>query len=49
MLISEILRRKANFEKLLALEEQDIKRRWRLYQALAAIDYSAEAETQPEA
>ncbi|MBR2143921.1 MAG: hypothetical protein IJ956_00175, partial [Akkermansia sp.] len=40
---------KANFEKLLALEEQDIKRRWRLYQALAAIDYSAEAETAPEA
>ena len=40
---------KANFEKLLALEEQDIARRWRLYQALAAIDYSAEAETAPEA
>jgi hypothetical protein len=39
----------ANFEKLLALEEQDIARRWRLYQALAAIDYSAEAETAPEA
>ena len=39
---------KANFEKLISLEEQDIKRRWRLYQALAAIDYSAEAE-QPEA
>ena len=40
---------KANFEKLLALEEQDIQRRWRLYQALAAIDYSAEAEAAPEA
>lgn len=31
---------KANFDRLLDLEEQDIKRRWRLYQALAAIDYS---------
>ena len=40
---------KPNFEKLLSLEEQDIQRRWRLYQALAAIDYSAEAEPQPEA
>ncbi len=31
---------KANFERLLDLEAQDIKRRWRLYQALAGIDYS---------
>ncbi len=35
---------KANFEHLLDLEAQDIKRRWRLYQALAAIDYSEPAE-----
>lgn len=34
---------KANFERLLDLEAQDIKRRWRLYQALAAIDYSEPA------
>lgn len=39
---------KANFEHLIKLEEQDIARRWRLYQSLASIDYSAEAET-PEA
>ena len=32
-----------NFERLLALEEADIKRRWRLYKALASIDYSEEA------
>lgn len=31
---------KDNFERLIELEENDIKRRWRLYQALAAIDYS---------
>ncbi len=31
---------KENFDRLLDLEAQDIKRRWRLYQALAAIDYS---------
>ncbi len=31
---------KAHFDQLLALEESDIKRRWRLYQSLAAIDYS---------
>lgn len=35
---------KANFDRLLDLEAQDIKRRWRLYQALAAIDYSEPAE-----
>ena len=31
---------KANFDLLIELETEDIKRRWRLYQALAAIDYS---------
>ena len=31
---------KANFDRLIELETEDIKRRWRLYQALAAIDYS---------
>ncbi len=31
---------KANFDRLLDLEEADIKRRWRLYQALSGIDYS---------
>ena len=34
---------KANFDRLLDLEAGDIKRRWRLYQALAAIDYSEPA------
>ena len=34
---------KDNFERLIELEEGDIKRRWRLYQALAAIDYSEPA------
>ncbi len=34
---------KANFDRLLDLEAEDIKRRWRLYQALAAIDYSEPA------
>ncbi|MFI3243944.1 MAG: pyruvate:ferredoxin (flavodoxin) oxidoreductase [Akkermansia sp.] len=32
-----------NFERLLDLEENDIKRRWRLYKALASIDYSEES------
>ncbi|MGN0874764.1 MAG: pyruvate:ferredoxin (flavodoxin) oxidoreductase [Akkermansia sp.] len=31
---------KANFDRLLDLETADIAHRWRLYQALAAIDYS---------
>ncbi len=31
---------KANFDKLLDMEAADIARRWRLYQALASIDYS---------
>ncbi|MBR2125857.1 MAG: 4Fe-4S binding protein, partial [Akkermansia sp.] len=31
---------KANFDKLLDMEAADIARRWRLYQALAGIDYS---------
>ncbi len=31
---------KENFDRLLDLEAADIKRRWRLYQALAGIDYS---------
>ena len=31
---------KANFDRLIALEAEDIRHRWRLYQALAAIDYS---------
>ena len=39
---------KAHFDQLLALEEGDIKRRWRLYQALAAIDYS-EPDASPQA
>jgi hypothetical protein len=30
----------ANFDKLLDMEAADIARRWRLYQALASIDYS---------
>ena len=30
----------ANFDKLIELEEGDIKRRWKLYQALASIDYT---------
>ena len=31
---------KANFDRLIELEAEDIRHRWRLYQALAAIDYS---------
>jgi len=36
---------KENFEKLLTMEANDIKRRWKLYQALAAIDYSLDEES----
>ncbi len=32
------------YEDLLRLEEADIKRRWRLYQALASIDYKLDEE-----
>lgn len=34
-----------NFDKLLAMEESDIKRRWKLYQALASIDYSLDEKS----
>ncbi len=34
----------AVFEKLMELEKKDIKHRWKLYQALADIDYSDEKE-----
>ena len=41
---------KERFEKLIAMEENDVKRRWDLYQALASIDYSSAAEpTSPQA
>lgn len=39
---------KAHFDQLIAMEEGDIKHRWRLYQALAAIDYS-EPDASPQA
>ena len=40
---------KEHFDQLIALEESDIKRRWRLYQSLAAIDYSEPTADNPQA